>query len=202
MEAKYFRVASIGYMDQLEILIVERAHHERELLIKEKDVKERRENEKRVNEREMRKKERMVNEGTTLEGKCRSPGDDTDVEGAHISKVTSDVDNVVVGASHDKDKLTDVHHSNNEIFENVFAHEIQYREQSDSINDTYVNLPHKEERKKQVALYFIYVAYVGQTMDMLKKGGCIHTTMCHSEIQCRDEEEEGKCGKRKGNVAK
>ncbi|GJU53728.1 FAR-RED impaired response 1-like protein isoform X1 [Tanacetum coccineum] len=40
-----------------------------------------------------------------------------------------------------------------------------------------------------------YVAYVGQTMDMLKKGGCIHTTICHSEIQCRDEEEEGKCGK-------
>ncbi|GKA00308.1 hypothetical protein Tco_0672858 [Tanacetum coccineum] len=149
MEAKYFRVASIGYMDQLEILIVERAHHERELLIKERDVKERRENEKRVNEREMRKQERMVNEVTTLDasldstlsrqqGKCRSPGDDTDVEGAQISKVTSDVDNVVVGASHDKGKLTDVHHSNNEIFENVFAHEIQYREQSDSINDTYV----------------------------------------------------------------
>ncbi|GJT75539.1 hypothetical protein Tco_1042264 [Tanacetum coccineum] len=54
-------------MDQLELLIVERALHERESRIKEREVKERKENEKRVNEREMQKREMMVNEGTTLD---------------------------------------------------------------------------------------------------------------------------------------
>ncbi|GJZ86643.1 hypothetical protein Tco_0658253 [Tanacetum coccineum] len=43
-----------------------------------------------------------------------------------------------IGPSYDSDTLTEVPHSNNDTFENVFAHEIKNHEQPESIPDTYV----------------------------------------------------------------
>ncbi|GJY39401.1 hypothetical protein Tco_0425765 [Tanacetum coccineum] len=40
------------------------------------------------------------------QGKCSSPGNDTDAAGEQISKDDSKVDNAIAKASHDKDKIT------------------------------------------------------------------------------------------------
>ncbi|GKD01823.1 hypothetical protein Tco_1172097, partial [Tanacetum coccineum] len=55
-------------------------------------------------------------------GKSNSPGNDTDVEGAKISKNDSDNDITIAKSSHDKDK-TEVQWSNNGLFEN--DHEVE-----------------------------------------------------------------------------
>ncbi|GJX31961.1 hypothetical protein Tco_0241816 [Tanacetum coccineum] len=47
----------------------------------------------------------------------------------------ADVD---IGPSYDSDTVTEVPHSNNDTFENMFAHGIQNHEQPKSIHDTYV----------------------------------------------------------------
>ncbi|GJW29051.1 hypothetical protein Tco_0045926 [Tanacetum coccineum] len=84
------------YLNSIEKRIDERACHEEELRIKEQNVKERRNNVKRLN--------------------------DTDVEGAKISKNDSDDDITITKSSHDKDK-TEVQWSNNGLFEN--DHELE-----------------------------------------------------------------------------
>ncbi|GJV86871.1 hypothetical protein Tco_1530809 [Tanacetum coccineum] len=43
-----------------------------------------------------------------------------------------------IGPSYDSDIVTEVPHSNNDTFENMFAHGIQNHEQPKSIHDTYV----------------------------------------------------------------
>ncbi|GJV35880.1 hypothetical protein Tco_1408357 [Tanacetum coccineum] len=50
-------------------------------------------------------------------------GNDTHAEDGKINKDALEIDNKVAGASHDKDNITEVQSSNNEMFENVFAHD-------------------------------------------------------------------------------
>ncbi|GKD68128.1 hypothetical protein Tco_1322218, partial [Tanacetum coccineum] len=65
---------------------------------------------------------------------------DSDAEEKLSSK--AGLDNVAadVRPSYDSNTLVKVHHSNDDIdiFDNVFAHEIQNHEQPEYINDTYV----------------------------------------------------------------
>ncbi|GJT69443.1 hypothetical protein Tco_1028729 [Tanacetum coccineum] len=87
----------LSYLNSIEKRIDERACHEEELRIKERNVKDRR------------------NE----EGKSSSLRNDTDAEGAKISKNGSDYDITNAKSSHDKDK-TEVQWSNNGLFENDY----------------------------------------------------------------------------------
>ncbi|GKD78105.1 hypothetical protein Tco_1340726 [Tanacetum coccineum] len=84
-----------------------------------------------MNAIELQKQESMINAGTTSdvslnsttqEGKSSNPRINTDAEGAQISKDGSKNDNAIAKASHDKDNINAVQWSNNELFENVFAH--------------------------------------------------------------------------------
>ncbi|GJX55786.1 hypothetical protein Tco_0285683 [Tanacetum coccineum] len=69
---------------------------------------------------------------------------DTNAEGALTNEVVSDADSADVRPSYERDTSTEVQHSNNDeydnvfAFDNVFAHERQHHEQPESINDTYV----------------------------------------------------------------
>ncbi|GJV26691.1 hypothetical protein Tco_1383139 [Tanacetum coccineum] len=67
----------------------------------------------------MQTQEGMVNESIAL---------DDDAERARVDKVVSDIKNVAVGHSYDNDTFTEVHHSNHDTFENVFAFGIQNNE--------------------------------------------------------------------------
>ncbi|GJZ72249.1 hypothetical protein Tco_0636100, partial [Tanacetum coccineum] len=83
----------LSYLNSIKKRIDERVCHEEELLIKERDVEEKRN-----------------------KGKSSSPGNDTDAEGAKISKNGSDDDITIAKSSHDKDK-PEVQWSNNGLFE-------------------------------------------------------------------------------------
>ncbi|GKB10333.1 hypothetical protein Tco_0844256 [Tanacetum coccineum] len=60
-------------------------------------------------------------------------------ERARVDKVVSDVENVVARPSYDNNTLIEVHHSNNDTFENVFALEIQNHERLEVKNCKKVN---------------------------------------------------------------
>ncbi|GJT57292.1 hypothetical protein Tco_0992346 [Tanacetum coccineum] len=129
-DIKSLKNTLIRYLDEIEKEIDARAHHEEELRIKERDVKEKKDNEKWVNELEMQKQEKMINARTTFDftlsrqqGKRSSPRKNTDAEDGQISKDALEIDNVVIGASHEKDNITKVQSLNNEMFENVFTHD-------------------------------------------------------------------------------
>nr|GEV05168.1 hypothetical protein [Tanacetum cinerariifolium] len=68
-----------------------------------------------------------------------SSGHATYAERARDDKTVSDKENVAVGTSLDNITLTEVHHSNNDIFENLFALEILNHEQLEVENSTKVN---------------------------------------------------------------
>ncbi|GJT69487.1 hypothetical protein Tco_1028773 [Tanacetum coccineum] len=91
--------------------------------MKEREVKAIKEIKKWLNESKMQTQEGMVNE---------------DSEITWVNEIVSEVENDTVRPSYDKDTLTEVHHSNNDTCENVFAHGIQNHEQPESIPDTYV----------------------------------------------------------------
>ncbi|GJT40329.1 hypothetical protein Tco_0940194 [Tanacetum coccineum] len=85
----------LSYLNSIEKRIEERACHEEELWIKERNVKERKNELKRLNEIELQKQESMMNVETILndnldvieqQSNSNSPRKDTDVEGANISK--------------------------------------------------------------------------------------------------------------------
>ncbi|GJX73222.1 hypothetical protein Tco_0311817 [Tanacetum coccineum] len=120
-----------SYLNSIKKRIDERACHEEELRIKERNVKERRNDVKRLNEIELQKQESMMNVGTILDdnldvtkqqGKSSSPGNDTDAEAAKMSKNGSDDDITIAKSSQDKDK-TKVQWLNNGLFEN--DHELE-----------------------------------------------------------------------------
>ncbi|GJW07642.1 hypothetical protein Tco_1570065 [Tanacetum coccineum] len=73
----------------------------------------------------------MMNVGTILDdnldvterqGKSSSPGIDTDVEGAKMSKNGSNDDTTIAKSSHNKDQ-NEIQWSNNRLFENDHEHE-------------------------------------------------------------------------------
>ncbi|GJU19924.1 hypothetical protein Tco_1153266 [Tanacetum coccineum] len=66
---------------------------------------------------------RLGNENRSSDNESSSSGNDADDD---------------IGPSYDSDTVTEVHHSNNDTFENVFARGIQNHEQPKSIPDTYV----------------------------------------------------------------
>ncbi|GKA59786.1 hypothetical protein Tco_0759099 [Tanacetum coccineum] len=112
--------------------------------------------EKGLNESKMQTKEGMVNEGIALDDGLdseestydntstkyqdgsSSSGYDADAERAWVDKVVSNVENAAIEPSYDNDTLTEVHHSNNDTFENMFAHGILNHQQPESIPNTYV----------------------------------------------------------------
>ncbi|GJX70687.1 hypothetical protein Tco_0307858 [Tanacetum coccineum] len=124
--------------------------------MKEREVHAIKEIEKWLNESKMQNQEGMVNEGVALDvgldskvstydntstkqyDGSNSSGYDAYAERALVDKVVSDIENAAVRPSYDNDTLNKVHHSNNDTFENVFAHEIQNHEQPESIPDAYV----------------------------------------------------------------
>nr|GEX52652.1 hypothetical protein [Tanacetum cinerariifolium] len=121
----------LSYLNSIKKRIDERACHEEELRIKEQNVKERRNDVKWLNEIELQKQENMLNVGTILDdnldvtkpqGKSNSPGNNTDAEGAKISKNGSDDDIFIAKSFHDKHK-TKVQWSTNGLFENY--HELE-----------------------------------------------------------------------------
>nr|GEU45920.1 hypothetical protein [Tanacetum cinerariifolium] len=123
--------AILSYLNSIEKRIDERACHEDELILKERNVKERRNEVKRLNETELQKQKSMMNVGTILDdnldvteqqGKGSNLGNDTDAEGAKMSKNGSDDDIIIAKFSHDKDQ-TEVQWSNNRLFEN--DHELE-----------------------------------------------------------------------------
>ncbi|GJT78759.1 hypothetical protein Tco_1045484 [Tanacetum coccineum] len=67
-----------------------------------------------------------------------SLGYDADAEKTLVDTTISDIENADIELLYDTDTLTEVHHSNNDTSEDVFANEIQSHEQPDSISDTYV----------------------------------------------------------------
>ncbi|GJU19733.1 hypothetical protein Tco_1153075 [Tanacetum coccineum] len=102
---------------ELQRLIDERACHEKELRIRKRNVKERRNDLKRLNEIELQKQEIMINVGTLLDdnldvtkqqGKSSSLGNDTDVEGAKISKNGLDDDITIANLLMTKTKLSNL----------------------------------------------------------------------------------------------
>ncbi|GJX01828.1 hypothetical protein Tco_0185741 [Tanacetum coccineum] len=99
----------------------------------------------------------MVNEGITLDAGLESEASTNDntstkqqdgsgssrhsahAERTRVDTVVSDKKNAAVRPSYDNDTLTEVHHSNNDTFENVFALEIHNHEQLEVENCTKVN---------------------------------------------------------------
>nr|GEV90106.1 hypothetical protein [Tanacetum cinerariifolium] len=118
-------------MDALEMNIGRRALHERECMVKAQEVRVIKEIEKRMNESKMQTQEEM--DGSNSSGYA------TNAKRAHDDKVVFDKENAVVGPLFDNNKLTEVHHSNNDTFENVFSLGIQNREQLEVENCTKVN---------------------------------------------------------------
>ncbi|GKC91373.1 hypothetical protein Tco_1152022 [Tanacetum coccineum] len=117
-------------MDGLEMKIDNSTLHDSECHMKKREVHAIKKIEKRVNESKMQKQEGM--DGSS------SSGYDVDAERARVDKVVCNIENAVVGPSYDNDTLTEVHDSNNDKFENVFALGIQNHEQPESILYTYV----------------------------------------------------------------
>ncbi|GJX88648.1 hypothetical protein Tco_0340662 [Tanacetum coccineum] len=85
--------------------------------------------------------EASTNDNTSIEQHdgSSSSGHATYAKRARDDKAVSDKENAVVGPSLDNNILTEVHHSNNDIFENVFALEILNHEQPEVENSTKVN---------------------------------------------------------------
>nr|GEX10348.1 hypothetical protein [Tanacetum cinerariifolium] len=84
------------YLDGIKERIDVRAHHEKELMLKERDVKQGYEHEKREN---------------------------TNAGDGKIGKDASESDNNVAGAFLEKDNITEVQSLNNEMFAKVLAHD-------------------------------------------------------------------------------
>ncbi|GJS64622.1 hypothetical protein Tco_0679186 [Tanacetum coccineum] len=78
------------YLDGIEERIDARAHHEKELMIKERDAKEGWEHEKRLNEFEMHKQDTMIHKS-----KCSRLRENTNAGDGKISKDASEIDNNV-----------------------------------------------------------------------------------------------------------
>ncbi|GJX75431.1 hypothetical protein Tco_0314026 [Tanacetum coccineum] len=155
----------LWYLYVLDKLIDERVLKYGELQMKEREVNAIKEIEKRLKERKIQQQECLVIQGITLEANLSTDGTTLDAslvtEGATLeySLVTKGIsldasnenrsfDNESsssgndadddIGPSYDSDTVTEVHHSNNDTFENVFAGGIQNHEQPESIPDTYV----------------------------------------------------------------
>ncbi|GJX21766.1 hypothetical protein Tco_0226211 [Tanacetum coccineum] len=107
-----------------------RSLHESECLMKAQEDRAIHDIEKRLNESKIRTQEGMVNEGIAL---------DVDAERARVDKVVSYKENIVVGPSLENNTLTEVHQSNNDTFENMFALEIQNHGKHEVENCTKAN---------------------------------------------------------------
>ncbi|GKA50935.1 hypothetical protein Tco_0744131, partial [Tanacetum coccineum] len=156
-ELQTYRRELIYYMDALKMLIGKRALHESKWQMKKREVHAIKEIEKRLNESKMQTQEGIFNEGITLDAGLDSEAstDDNssteqhdgssslgyaaDVERVQVDNVISNKENATVGPSSDNNTLTEVHHSNNDTFKNVFALKIQNHEQLEVENCTKVN---------------------------------------------------------------
>ncbi|GJS47413.1 hypothetical protein Tco_0597534 [Tanacetum coccineum] len=79
---------------------------------------------------------RSGNENISYDNESCSLGDNaTYAEKTLVDTVASNIEYANIESSYDSDTMSEVHH---DIFENVFANEIQSHEQPDSISDTYV----------------------------------------------------------------
>ncbi|GJZ94119.1 reverse transcriptase zinc-binding domain-containing protein [Tanacetum coccineum] len=152
----------LSYLNSIEKRIEERACHEEELRIKERNVKERKNELKQLNEIELQKQESMMNVETILndnlnvtkqQGKSSSPGKDTNAKGAKICKNGSDYDITIAKSSHDKDK-TKVQWSNNGLFKN--DHEVEKTTENNKALKEANDLLTKELKTYKEKLYDAY----------------------------------------------
>nr|GEV87613.1 hypothetical protein [Tanacetum cinerariifolium] len=107
--------------------------------MKAQEVRAIKEIKKQLNESKMQTQEGIVNEVIALNVGLKSEAstdDDTSIEQqdessslehvadnerARVDKVVSDVENAIAEPSYDNDTLIEVHHSNNDTFENMFV---------------------------------------------------------------------------------
>ncbi|GKA20053.1 hypothetical protein Tco_0699968 [Tanacetum coccineum] len=112
-----------------------------------------------MNELEMLKQETMIQKS-----KCSSSRENTNAEDGKISKDALEIDNNVFGASHDKDNIIEVQSSNNEMFENVFAHDHDKKHAAEKTKADYKTL--KEEN---ILLKIEIKTYKERVRDFEKK---------------------------------
>ncbi|GJT84641.1 hypothetical protein Tco_1066358 [Tanacetum coccineum] len=126
--------------EELDKLIDERALKYGELWLKESEVQAIKEIKKRLKESELQQQESLVieeSDNNSSETPFRRSEDEnrsSDKESSCSEGNNVDVD---IGPSNDSDIVTEVPHSNNDAFENVFAHGIQSHELPESIPDTH-----------------------------------------------------------------
>ncbi|GJV12542.1 hypothetical protein Tco_1354083 [Tanacetum coccineum] len=144
------------YLDELDKLIDERVLKYGELRMKEKEVQAMMEIERRLQESEMQKQESLVTEDRVETQFSRSADEnrssDKDSSNSlnecsrsgnenrssdHESTISGNDADVDIAPLYDSDTVTEVPHSNNDTFENVFAYGIQSHEQPESIPNTY-----------------------------------------------------------------
>ncbi|GJR98916.1 hypothetical protein Tco_0271090 [Tanacetum coccineum] len=150
-EPETYKRILLRYLDELDKLIDERVLKYGELRMKEKEVQAIKEIEKRLQESEMQKQESLVSKGTTLEvclvtnGESSSSQHESNSSRNEIKSSDNEIScsdgndaDADIGHPYDSDTVTEVPHSNNDTFENVFAHGIQNHDQPESIPDTYL----------------------------------------------------------------
>ncbi|GKA26679.1 hypothetical protein Tco_0712788 [Tanacetum coccineum] len=121
-------------------LIDERVLKYGELRMKEKEVQAIKEIEKRLQESEMQKQESLVSKGESSSSQHESNSSRNEIKSSDNEISCSDGNDADadIGHPYDSDTVTEVPHSNNDTFENVFAHGIQNHDQPESIPDTYL----------------------------------------------------------------
>ncbi|GKB30460.1 hypothetical protein Tco_0869861 [Tanacetum coccineum] len=137
----------VGQYEDTLLNIGRRALHKSECLMKAQEVRAIQEIEKWLNRSEMQTQEGMVNEGIALDAgldtkeiiydntsteqqdESSSSGYAADAKRARVDKFVFDIENADVGPSYDNNTLNEVHHSNNDTFENVFALKVHNDEQ-------------------------------------------------------------------------
>ncbi|GJY98625.1 hypothetical protein Tco_0516055 [Tanacetum coccineum] len=141
------------------------------------------------------------NTSTEQHDRSSSSGYAADAKRVRVDKVVSEKENVTVGPSYDKDTLTEVHLSNNNTFENVFALGIQNHEQLEVENCTKVNreaqqanafltkeLERYKEKEKHFAKettneseYYKNIKLLNEEISNLKSQACQKEKSFHKE---------------------
>ncbi|GKA27495.1 hypothetical protein Tco_0713663 [Tanacetum coccineum] len=127
------------YLEELDKFIDERALKYRELRIKESKVQAIKEIENQLKEKEIHQQESMVaclvTKGAALEACLLNEGNENRSFGHESTSSGNDAE-YNIGPSYDSDTVSELPHSNNDTFENMFSHRIQSHEQPESIPDT------------------------------------------------------------------
>ncbi|GKD59871.1 hypothetical protein Tco_1297380, partial [Tanacetum coccineum] len=110
------------------------------------------------------------------EGKSNSPGNDTDVEGAKISKNDSDNDITIAKSSHDKNKI-EVQWSNNGLFEH--DHEVEKTNENNKVLKEANDLLTKELKTYKEKLSDKEDKYLNDILQLQSKNKDLENVVCN-----------------------